>query len=195
VLPTVNNWQGIIAHVENQSAATPPTTEFAGAASVTAPASATAPASTAAPASAAAARRRRRGSGGFSRRRAGALAAALALAAVGVVAGVLASSGSGPRHSHGAATVTTASVATFRSAMIAKLDAQKAHFFWVVCVPSGAHFEGVRVVRCNVDFGDPHIQAYCSVFRGGHLVTSADDPTIPCRPDDAGSSPPIKTYN
>lgn len=79
--------------------------------------------------------------------------------------------------------------------MIAKLEAQKAHFFWVVCVPSGARFHGVRVVRCNVDFGDPHIQAYCSVFRGGHLVTSADDPAIPCRPDDAGYSQAIQTWN
>jgi hypothetical protein len=79
--------------------------------------------------------------------------------------------------------------------MIAKLDAQKAHFFWVVCAPSGARFEGVRVVRCNVDFGDPHIQAYCSVFRGGRLVTSADDPAIPCRPDEAGYSQTIQTWN
>jgi hypothetical protein len=63
-----------------------------------------------------------------------------------------------------------------------------------VCVPSGAHFEGVRVVRCNVDFGDPHIQAYCTVFRGGRLVTSADDPAIPCRPDEAGYSQTIETY-
>ena len=36
------------------------------------------------------------------------------------------------------------------------------------------------------------IQAYCSVFRGGRLVTSADDPAIPCRPDEAGYSQTIK---
>jgi hypothetical protein len=121
------------------------------------------------------------------------------LAVVGVVIGVIASSSSGarpapPAHA-GSAKITTASVATFKKAMIAKLAGQKAHFFWVVCVPSGAHFRGVRVVRCNVDFGDPHIQAYCSVFRGGRLVTSADDPAIPCGPDVAGYSQAIQTWN
>jgi hypothetical protein len=120
------------------------------------------------------------------------------LAAVGIVVGVIASSSSGARPASSATLpgkVTTASVATFKRAMIAKLDAQKAHFFWVVCVPSGAKFEGVRVVRCNVDFGDPHIQAYCSVFRGGRLETSADDPGIPCKPDEAGYSQSIQTWN
>jgi hypothetical protein len=121
------------------------------------------------------------------------------LAVVGAVVGVVASSSSGARPAPSAhalsGKVTTASVATFKRAMIAKLEGQKAHFFWVVCVPSGAHFRGVRVVRCNVDFGDPHIQAYCSVFRGGRLVTSADDPAIPCGPDDAGYSQAIQTWN
>lgn len=92
--------------------------------------------------------------------------------------------------------ITTASLATFHGAMVAMLDAQRAHFSWVVCVRSGARFDGVPVVRCNVEFGDPHVEAYCSVFRGGRLLTSEDDPAIPCRPDDAGSSATIiKTYN
>jgi hypothetical protein len=133
-------------------------------------------------------------------RRARVLAVAVAvLAVVGVVVGVIASSSSSARPASSAnalsGRVTTASVATFKRAMIAKLEAQKAHFFWVVCVPSGGRFEGVRVVRCNVDFGDPHIQAYCSVFRGGRLLTSADDPAIPCGPDNAGYSQAIQTYN
>jgi hypothetical protein len=126
------------------------------------------------------------------------LAVVAVLAVVGVVVGVIAASSSSARPASSATVsgrVTTASVGTFRRALIAKLDAQRAHFFWVVCVPSGARFEGVRVVRCNVDFGDPHIQAYCSVFRGGRLVTSADDPAIPCGPDEAGNSLPIQSYN
>ena len=77
--------------------------------------------------------------------------------------------------------------------MIAKLRAGRVHFSWVVCVRNGEHFHGVGVVRCNVEFGDPHVQAYCSVFRGGRLVTSAEDPAIPCRPDDAGFTTIIQT--
>jgi hypothetical protein len=121
-------------------------------------------------------------------------AVVVVLALGGIVAGVLASSGSGsPARASGR--ITTGSPATFHRAMIARLEAQNAHFFWVVCVRTGAHFDGVAVTRCNVDFGDPHIQAYCSVFRGGRLVTSADDPAIPCRPDDAGYSQTIRAYN
>ena len=119
------------------------------------------------------------------------MVAALALA--GVLAGLLASSGSSPRAASGR--VTTAGLATFHRAMVARLEAASAHFAWVVCVRSGARFEGVPVVRCNVDFGDPHIQAFCSVLRGGRLVTNADDAAIPCRPDGAGYSQTIRTYH
>jgi len=116
-------------------------------------------------------------------------------AAIGLLSGVLASTSSGSRPtSPPAGRITTASLATFHRAMVAKLQAGGVHFSWVVCVRSGARFHGVAVVRCNVEFGDPHVQAYCSVFRGGRLVTSADDPAIPCRPDDAGYSETIQTF-
>jgi hypothetical protein len=52
----------------------------------------------------------------------------------------------------------------------------------------------VRVVRCNVDFGEPHIVAYCSVLRGGRLLTSEDDPAIPCGHDNAGYSAKLVQY-
>jgi hypothetical protein len=129
------------------------------------------------------------------RRRLAMLAAAAALAAAGVLAGLLASSGAAGPPATAAGHVTSGSLVAFRTAMIAKLRDDRMHFFWVVCVRSGAHFHGAAVVRCNVDFGDPHIQAYCSVFRGGRLVTSADDRAIPCRPDDAGYTQTIQTYS
>ncbi len=125
-------------------------------------------------------------------RRARLAAVAAAAIAVAAVVAVLASGG-GDAAANGR--VSTASLATFHRAMVAKLTAQKAHFYWVACVHSGARFEGVPVVRCNVEFGDPHVQAYCAVFRGGRLVTSADDPAIPCRPDDVGFSAPIHKYS
>lgn len=93
-----------------------------------------------------------------------------------------------------AATVTTASLATFHRALVARLEAQHAGFHWVACVRSGKRFAGVPIVRCNVNFGDPHIQAYCSVFRGGRLLTSQEDPAIPCGHDDAGYAISMETY-
>jgi hypothetical protein len=90
--------------------------------------------------------------------------------------------------------VTTASIATFHRALVARLDAQHATYHWVACVRSGKRFAGVPIVRCNVNFGDPHIQAYCSVFRGGRLLTSQEDPAIPCGHDNAGYSFTMETY-
>ena len=108
----------------------------------------------------------------------------------GAIAGGVAAASSGAGSPH----VSSPPVAVFRRALEAKL---RPNYFlhWVVCVRSGARFEGVPVVRCNVDFGDPHIQAYCAVFRGGELVVSEDDPAIPCARDDAGWTAPIQTHS
>jgi hypothetical protein len=133
-----------------------------------------------------------------ARRRAAIVGAVAVLAAAGVAAGLLASSGSGSGAAPATAAsgrITTSSLAAVKKAMIAKLHAGGVHFYWVVCVRNGERFHGVAVVRCNVEFGDPHVQAYCSVFRGGRLVTSVEDPAIPCRPDGAGFTTVIKTFH
>jgi hypothetical protein len=70
--------------------------------------------------------------------------------------------------------------------LTARLRAHFVAFKWVACIRTGREFRGVPVVRCNVNFGDPHIEAYCSVLRNGRLVTDHDDAAIPCRHDDAG---------
>jgi hypothetical protein len=93
-----------------------------------------------------------------------------------------------------AVTITTGSLPQFHSAVIARMHAERLRFLWVACVRSGNRFRGVPVVRCNVDFGEPHIVAYCSVFRDGRLLTSEDDPAIPCAHDNAGWSDPVVTY-
>lgn len=91
--------------------------------------------------------------------------------------------------------VSTASLATFRQAIISRMHAQQLNYTGVACVHSGGRFQGVPVVRCNVDFGiDPHVMAYCSVFRGGQLLTSEQDPAIPCGHDNAGYSGKLITY-
>jgi hypothetical protein len=60
---------------------------------------------------------------------------------------------------------------------------------YVACVRNGRAYHGHPVIRCNVNFGDPHVVAYCSVILAGRLVTSHQDPSIPCQPDLVGSKP------
>jgi hypothetical protein len=59
----------------------------------------------------------------------------------------------------------------------------------VICIRNGRAYRGHPIIRCNVNFGDPHVVAYCSVILAGRLVTSQQDPAIPCGPDLAGSKP------
>ena len=124
--------------------------------------------------------------------------AATVVVCVTVAALLLADLGSGapaPSKVGAAARITTAPVRTFHKLMVQRLRAQHLNYDWVACVPNGRKFQGVRIVRCNVDFGiDPHVEAYCSVLRGGHLLTSADDKSIECRPDLKGWTPKVITY-
>jgi hypothetical protein len=112
------------------------------------------------------------------------------VAAIAVVGAVLATNAG----ESSAGRITTASVLTFKHAVVARLRAEHLSYRWVVCLPSGRGFRGVRVVRCNVDFGEPHVVAYCSVLLGGRLLTSADDPAIPCGHDDSGYTATITQY-
>jgi hypothetical protein len=78
--------------------------------------------------------------------------------------------------------------------VIKRIRSEHLDYRWVDCVPTPHRFSGVRVVRCNVDFGEPHIVAYCSVLQRGRLLTSEDDPAIPCGHDNAGYAAPVVTY-
>lgn len=92
------------------------------------------------------------------------------------------------------ARITTASLRVFHAKMVAEL--RKGDLYWhrVTCVRTGHHFRGVSIVRCNVDFGDPHIEAYCDVLRAGRLLTNFEDRSIPCGPDNAGKPYTITAY-
>jgi hypothetical protein len=70
-----------------------------------------------------------------------------------------------------------------------ELRSENLSFLYVACIRNGRAYHGHPVIRCNVNFGDPHVEAYCSVISAGRLVTSQQDPTIPCKPDLAGSKP------
>jgi hypothetical protein len=73
-----------------------------------------------------------------------------------------------------------------RAATVSRLKAKHLTYFWVACIQTPHRYRGAHVVRCNVDFGDPHIVAYCTVFQGDAAVTQFTDPAIPCGPDLAG---------
>lgn len=92
--------------------------------------------------------------------------------------------GCGSSRSSGGFTEASPSVA--KQLLTARLEARQLSFHWVACVRTGRAYEGVAIVRCNVNFGDPHIEAYCSVLRSGRLVTNHENSAIPCRHDDAG---------
>jgi hypothetical protein len=101
---------------------------------------------------------------------------------------------SGSGFSTSSHSITTESPAAFRKAVVEHLRSRHLDYRWVVCVRTPHRFAGVPIVRCNVDFGEPHIMAYCSVLRDGRLLTSEEDPAIPCGHDNAGYSDPVVTY-
>jgi hypothetical protein len=111
------------------------------------------------------------------------------LAAAAVGAALLLSNGGGA-----SAHVTTGLPAALQADVAARLRAEHLSYRWISCVPNGRSFDGAGIVRCNVDFGEPHIVAYCSVLRNGRLLTSEDDPAIPCGHDDVGYSAQVVQY-
>ncbi len=66
------------------------------------------------------------------------------------------------------------------TALQARLEAKDLSVKGVVCVDEGAKWEGETVFRCNVNFGDPHIEGYCAVVEGGELVTHVERPELRC---------------
>ena len=66
---------------------------------------------------------------------------------------------------------TTAGSRSAERALRAHLEDQYLSVRWVRCVDSGLRYRGTRSFRCNVNFGDPHIVAYCGAFVGGAFVT------------------------
>ena len=89
--------------------------------------------------------------------------------------------------------VTPSTPPTVKAAVISRLRTEDLHYRWVACVTTRRTFQGVRVVRCNVDFGEPHIVAYCAIIRGGRLVTNHETPGFACPADLRGWKTTIVT--
>ncbi len=86
---------------------------------------------------------------------------------------------------------TQPSLATVKKAFVAKLNREALTYRSVACVRNGRRYKGLPIVRCNVNFGmDPHVEAYCTVFDDGKLVTNHENKAIPCSHDNAGFTVP-----
>jgi hypothetical protein len=81
---------------------------------------------------------------------------------------------------------------TVRQALVARLEQKQLDFRWVACVRNGRTYRDLPIVRCNVNFGDPHIEVYCAVLDHGRLVTNHENSAVPCRRDGGGSAVPIQ---
>ena len=86
-------------------------------------------------------------------------------------------------------TPASASPAAAQDAMAARFAAKDLSIHYVRCVDGGARRGGETVFRCNVNFGEPHIEAYCVVVRGGRAVTQVEDPSLRCRRTRTGDEP------
>ena len=122
------------------------------------------------------------------RPRAWLLLGGLALAVAICAAAILAISGSD------SAGAITSNEVQIKRQLVERLHQHALYPHWVACVPNGRSFDGAAVIRCNVDYGDPHIEAICGVLRGGELLTDHDEAAIPCGPDLRGWHPLIHTY-
>ena len=91
---------------------------------------------------------------------------------------VLAGCGSSSEAGFAAPTVVQA-----KQLMTSYLRSKHLAYHWVACLHTGRAFKGAAIVRCNVNFGDPHIEAYCVVLREGKLYSDHQDPKIPCQRD------------
>jgi hypothetical protein len=91
------------------------------------------------------------------------------------------------------AAIVKPDVPRVRSALEARLHAQHLRVRHVFCIVNGRVYRQHAIVRCNVDFGEPHITAYCSVLIGGRLLTQFDVKAIPCHRDTAGAKDIIVT--
>lgn len=93
---------------------------------------------------------------------------ALVVVVVGIVAGC------------GGSDVGQASAADVEVGLLERFEAKHLSVRWVKCIESGHEYHGEDVYRCNVNFGTPHIPAYCAVLTGERLVTHLEEPELLC---------------
>jgi hypothetical protein len=80
-----------------------------------------------------------------------------------------------------------------RAALVRRLRSEYLSVRWVQCFRDTRTYRSVRVTRCKVNFGDPHIVQYCVVVIAGRVITDHERRAIRCglHPDPqlAGKTP------
>lgn len=66
------------------------------------------------------------------------------------------------------------------ASLLDRLESQRLSVVKITCVDSGHLYDGANVFRCNVNFGDPHIPAYCALLVDGELLTHFEEPDLTC---------------
>jgi hypothetical protein len=82
---------------------------------------------------------------------------------------------------HSTAPKFSSNAAVIHQQLRTRLLSRHLGFQYIACATRNRRYDGVRIVRCDVNFGDPHVVAYCSVLRNGILLTSLDGAPIRCR--------------
>jgi hypothetical protein len=67
-----------------------------------------------------------------------------------------------------------------KEALKVRLADKKLSYEWVYCLRTSRSFEGRPIIRCNVNFGEPHIVIYCATLEDGTLVTNVERPALRC---------------
>ena len=89
------------------------------------------------------------------------------------------------------ATTSSGTSPASRRPLLERLEARDLSVEWVVCVDEGASFGGETVYRCNVNFGDPHIEGYCALVEDGELVTHVERPELRCARERTPEGEPV----
>lgn len=112
---------------------------------------------------------------------------ALALALIGAAL-LLAGCGSGTS-SAPASTAPRPTAAAAKQALAARLATKSLSTHSITCIDEGVTHGADAVLRCNVNFGEPHIEGYCVIVRDGAAVTQFEDPSVRCNRTRTGDEP------
>ena len=85
----------------------------------------------------------------------------------------------------------TSPTETVEEALLERLEDKSLSVTWVTCVEGPVQTGPNTVYRCNVNFGDPHIEGYCAVLRDGDLLTHIEEPSLRCARERTSEGQPI----
>ena len=102
-----------------------------------------------------------------------------------------ASSCGGNEQAGGGSAPAAKTAANVEAALLGRLEAKLLSVEWVTCSERGYELESEPVFRCNVNFGDPHIEGYCALIRDGELVTHVEEPELRCARERTAAGEPV----